>query len=132
MAFDTLRLQIYNAVNYRKLVSTTKPRKPVEGDSDDELVQEKINENILSSKRDAYGCVEYAPLLPKDENTNSQEEKRKNICKLLTEENIDKDELLKLIEDTYPSLRAAINQTKRDLQQIFNDWPFLKLPLNLI
>ncbi|XP_043285294.1 uncharacterized protein [Venturia canescens] len=123
---ETLRQQIYNAVNYRKFDKEAKKR--VEfglDDKDDDDVSEPVQP---PRKQDEYGCVEYQPLLPSTETAQSQTDKKNALIKFFEAKEKDDEKITNLMNDTYPTQRMTINKKKRTLTQVFQDWPYLKTP----
>lgn len=86
---ESLRQQIYNAVNYRKIDKEMKKRAEIR------FSNEIIDDNpapALSKprKQDEYGYTEYQPLLPPTESTTSQTNKKLQLIQLF--ESDEKDE----------------------------------------
>ena len=75
-------------------------------------IRNKLQHQDHNVKICKYGCVEYAPILPSDENAETQENKRRNLLQLfvLYERG---PNIFKLMEETYPTLRAVLNEKKR-------------------
>lgn len=125
---ETLRLQIYNCVQYMKH-SKQQTKRSLSPDSDDADNELKKKEALLLRRQDEYGCVNYAPKLPSTENSTIQEVKRLHLIRLFN--NIDERdsmEISRLMKETYCTQRAVINQKDRDLQELSVEWPFLKDP----
>ena len=130
--YESARDEIYNAVLYK--LSTMKKRKrpaPLnndEDDSDEEDREKRQKESARIAQQDEYGCVEYSPMLSQDETYQTQEEKKLQLQKLFTNrESLDESsDISKLMNDTYPTLRAHLNDKKRDLKKIILEWPFFK------
>lgn len=120
---ESLKQSIYNAVLYRKNRSEKKIRLV---DSDDEEIAERQRQTDLNHKGDQYGCIDYAPKLPEDEDDTLQEIKRCILIELFSNTESDRHEILKLMNETYPTQRASINGKNRNLECITSDWPFLK------
>ena len=127
---ETLRCQLYNAVNYRKQGKVSSKRKNGEVDSDDEEISNKIKE-MNRKNGDEYGCIDYAPLLKPGEET-LQEEKRLILNDKFQFLNRNEDEICELMKETYVLQRLHINAKDRNLQLICVQWPFLKEPQFLI
>ncbi|KAL7291767.1 hypothetical protein TKK_0014553 [Trichogramma kaykai] len=106
---DFFKQSIYNALNYSKGKSNSVKRKASD-DSDDEAVKEKEKEDELRKRQDQYGCVNFSPSLPEDENTDSQEEKRVMLMKLCENPGKNQTEIINLIKATYPSVRKELNE----------------------
>ena len=129
----TVTISIYNGCLYRNSLNPqnkTNNKRCNDSDSDDADVAEKQREIRLSNFQDEYGCVDYAPKLPDTENNHSQEEKRQELSHMFHVESCDGNnaEVAKLMDMTYPTVRALINQVDRDLNKIIAEWPFLKYP----
>ncbi|KYQ53630.1 hypothetical protein ALC60_02137, partial [Trachymyrmex zeteki] len=98
-------------------------------DSDDADNELKKKEALLLRRQDEYGCVKYAPKLPSTENSTTQETKRLRLIHLFN--NIhkrDSKEISRLMEETYSTQRAVINDKNRDLLKLSTEWSFLKDP----
>ncbi|XP_039307544.1 uncharacterized protein LOC105207072 isoform X2 [Solenopsis invicta] len=120
---ETVRLEIYNACLYK--INSKKRKsfsKATNYDSDD-AEQEERQQQATSRRQDEYGCVEYAPILL-DENAES-ENKRRTLLELFALHEIN-PQVLKLMEETYPTLRAVLNDKNRNLEIIAAEWPFLQ------
>lgn len=117
--YESLQVQIYNAMMYQKEIAGKKHRAPEDDGSDEENV-----ECAVSRKHDEYGCTEYQPLLTSFETKESQEEKRLKLCQLYESQQQEKQQCLDLMEETYPSQILAIN-SKRKLDQVLAEWPLL-------
>ncbi|KAL7286407.1 hypothetical protein TKK_0019357 [Trichogramma kaykai] len=109
---DDLKQSIYNALNYSKGRSNPVERKASE-DSDDEAVKEKEKEDELHKCQDEYGCVNFSPSLPDNENIDSQEEKCVTLMKLCDDPGKNQAEIMNLIKATYPSVRKVLNEQNR-------------------
>ena len=126
---DSLRLGIYNTCLYK--VSRQKGRKKrpfiaISNDSDDEDKEKRDKECARIEKQDEYGCVDLAPSLPEDKTRESQEEKKAQLQEFFRSGEYQHANISKLMDDTYPTLRAELNNKKRDLEKIVLEWPFLK------
>ena len=122
---DSLLLEIYNACLYRNSKNKRKRTFPSqEDDSDDEEQQAREKEIARTKTQDEYGCVEYAPILSPDETYETQENKRLLMLNAFSQ-NEDLD-ISKLMMETYPTLRAILNDKQRDLEKIVMEWPFIQ------
>ncbi|XP_039308356.1 uncharacterized protein LOC120358366 [Solenopsis invicta] len=120
---ETVRLEIYNACLYK--INSKKRKsfsKATNYDSDD-AEQEERQQQATSRRQDEYGCVEYASILLY-ENAES-ENKRRTLLELFALHEIN-PQVLKLMEETYPTLRAVLNDKSRNLEIIAAEWPFLQ------
>ena len=123
--------KVQNGVGYR--VSQKRKKEAALLDSDDEHIKSKKKKSALKPKQDEYGCVEYELVLPSNETTTTQEEKRKQTAQLLdSDEVVGEKQLNELIKLTYPTLRKNINSVPQNLATIFKEWPFLKNPQYLL
>lgn len=124
---ESLRCQLYNAVNYRKNDKFIK-RKRCQTDPNNDSDEENISsdpESRKSRKEDEYECVDYQPLLPPGESKTTQHEKQKDWMKRVQLAERDEEQIARLVDETYPSQRIAINEKQRDLTKLFADWPHL-------
>lgn len=121
----TFRTSIMNGLAYKKSLTGPRAKKVASSDSDDADIEAKKKEDSISRVQDEYGCVEYAPLLPSTENSESQESKRIQLSSLFKNLNYDMSEVQKLMEATYATQRALINDKSKDLTYIITEWPFL-------
>ncbi|XP_067209386.1 uncharacterized protein [Linepithema humile] len=124
---ETLRMQIYNCVQYMKHTKS-RTKRALSPDSDDTDQEERRKEAAILRRQDEYGCVEYAPRLPSTEDPKSQEEKRLRLIELFAVVERDTKEVGQLMTETYPTQRGVINEKLRNIEQILVDWPFLKEP----
>ena len=122
----TLRTSILNCVNYK---SGSKKRKTTvsiaDEDEDEDEIEVRIREKENLRNQDEYGCTQYAPELPADENCSIQEEKRLKLIEMFKDLNYDCAEVLELMEKTYVTQRKSINDVTRDIRLVMNEWPFL-------
>lgn len=121
---DTLRTSIMNCVNYK--IGSKKRKAPVatiDSDEDEDEVQRRERDNPRN--QDEYGCTEYAPELPSDENFKIQEEKRLKLIELF--ENLDHGSpgVFELMDNTYAMQRKSINDVTREIDIVITEWPFL-------
>ncbi|KAK3931990.1 Serine/threonine-protein kinase PDK1 [Frankliniella fusca] len=113
-------LQIYNNLNYRKTEKKTRrPRRRLLETQSEEDVDDVVPlpSEITSA---SYGCAAYAATLPPDETEESQEKSRIDLLSM----DPDSTEASVLMERTYPTQRAVINQRK--VKDVFIMWPLLK------
>lgn len=69
--------------------------------------------------------MEYAPVLPENKNPELQENKRKELF-LIFQSGENDPKMLQLYDETYPTLRALINEYNRDLSKLLLDWPWIQ------
>lgn len=127
---ESLRQQIYNAVNYRKYDKEMKRRAAIR--LSDEAIDDPLPENVKSRKQDEYGCVEYQPLLPATETATSQLEKKQQLIHFSTSGEKDMEKISQLMDETYSTQRLDINKPTRDLVALFKAWPYLQISKHLI
>ncbi|XP_031784020.1 programmed cell death 6-interacting protein isoform X2 [Nasonia vitripennis] len=75
----TLRTSILNCANYK--TGTKKRKANMDNDEDENEVRRRERDNPRN--QDEYGCTQYAPDLPSDENIKSQEERRLKLIDLI-------------------------------------------------
>ena len=127
----TFFLSIYNSLLYQKAkIDSSKRAGKKRGllsnaDSDDEAESQRIREKDLREKQDIYGCINYAPLLTDDETQETQAALRIQLVQLYSTDKNDKN-IGSLMQKTYPTLRAVINDPNVDLLTITQNWPFLQ------
>jgi len=106
----------------RKLFPTETPSNN-ESETPEGTRKRKVFKSIV---KDAYGCVAWQPELPTGECDETQKRKQKwLIAEFQKAENLQDNEILKLMLETYPTQRFNINQKTLSVAQIFVDWPFL-------
>ncbi|XP_070531448.1 uncharacterized protein [Cardiocondyla obscurior] len=121
---ESLRMQIYNCVQYMK--HTRNKKRAFSSDSDDAELEERKKQTAISQRRDQYGCIAYAPKLPPTEDSKSQEEKRIQLLELFANVERDTKTVNHLMIDTYPTVRGIINEKSKKIEELLIDWPFLK------
>ena len=110
-----LALQLYNHLNYRKGDENKKKRGPrnlnniVNEDPDGEEAVDDVLPLPFNKGAADYACAEYEPPLSEEESCDSQEEKR---LRLLNLADLSSEEASILVEQTYPSLRVALNRAR--------------------
>lgn len=112
---ETLKKKIINCIFYKK--SSVKIRVDTSSVLDEEIVPKKRKNHST----DEYRCVDYAPLLTEYETPETQEKKRLELMKFFEEVvpfQETKQEIIRLMDLTYPTQRAQINQQGRNLKTI--------------
>ena len=121
---QSLKIQIYNAIMYKRDLAPKRRIELLHTEIDDECKGDL--QCPVSRKFDEYGCVDYQPLLPETETNESQEKKRLELSQLHNnEEQANEATCLDLMEQTYPSQRMVITAKKRNLVQLLKYWPYL-------
>ncbi|XP_071573700.1 uncharacterized protein [Temnothorax nylanderi] len=128
---ESLRQQIYNAVNYRKGIDKETKRR-AEIRLSEETADDPAPALPKPRKQDEYGCTEYEPLLPPTESTTSQTNKKLQLIQFFKSDEKDEKKISQLMDDTYPTQRVDINKKTRDLVQLLQVWPYLQSPKYLI
>ena len=122
--FETLREQIYHAVNYRKESSDKKQRKRRPNDSFFDVEEE--NTSSILRKQDDYGCMEYGSPTSSSEDSSALEEKRLGLVELYQKlAEWDPEKISNDLHATFNSLRLMINAENRNIIVLFSQWPFL-------
>lgn len=127
---DNFKIQIRNRINYLK----SKQNLSLGNGTAAGTSKRTKKRSSTLQKQDEYGCVEYSPPLPDDETPDDQEAKRNRLLKLhqVISYQEDREEINRLMDQTYPTQRAQINGEGRDLVVIMALWPFLRSPTSLI
>ncbi|XP_008210612.1 uncharacterized protein LOC100679989 isoform X2 [Nasonia vitripennis] len=117
----TLRTSILNCANYK--TGTKKRKANMDNDEDENEVRRREHDNPRN--QDEYGCTQYAPDLPSDENIKSQEERRLKLIDLFERLDHGQPEVLELMDKTYAMQRKSINDVTREISLLMTEWPFL-------
>lgn len=124
---DTLTARVLNAIQYRLSLNRDKRVKQKRVHPEDNGLER--TESDVCRRKDEYGCASYSPILPEGETSETLEKMREDLCEEWEKvEETDGIQLLMLIKKTYAAQRAEINVRQRDLQTIFQRWPFFKDP----
>lgn len=118
---DTLRQQLYDALNFRK-ASSKRHRLPSSVDLD-EIDKEGLSYS-KHNEQDEYGCVEYLPGLPSTETTQTQEDKKLNLIELWESEVEVNNTIKSLMIDTYFLQRQQLHK-ESDIKKFIIEWPYL-------
>ncbi|XP_033222987.1 uncharacterized protein LOC117176792 [Belonocnema kinseyi] len=121
--FETLREQIYHAVNYRKESSAKKNRKRR---LNDPLFDVEETSSSISRKQDDYRCMEYGLPTISTEDSIVLEEKRLELVELYKKPSEwDPEKTSNDLNTLFGPLRLMINAENRNISVLFSYWPFL-------
>ncbi|KAJ8665139.1 hypothetical protein QAD02_006801 [Eretmocerus hayati] len=125
----SLLTSVENGIQYDKttLKLPKKPRKrrvPSESKTAELQRQKDYFDRV-----DEFGCVEFLPDLPDDENEDTQQEAREELLTLFDDPKTHSSgRVSELMRKTYPTHRALITAPDRNISTILTKWPFLKIP----
>lgn len=122
---ESLVIQIYNRIQYVKLLRSGQSTKKDKENSDDNNSALKKRKRKMNTKIDEYGCVEYAPMLQEGESNELQDEKKLFLRNQAIAFSRDETKIDRLLEETYSTQRANINNRKVFIHSILAEWPLL-------
>lgn len=89
----------------------------------------------MPKSADSYGCTQFQPEPPPEENSETLEEKRQQLMNIYSQEGIqsgDRTEVISLMKTTYCLQRDQINQTPAaSIENLRIQWPYLFIPRGL-
>uniref|UniRef100_W5KJ82 Zinc finger protein with KRAB and SCAN domains 4-like n=1 Tax=Astyanax mexicanus TaxID=7994 RepID=W5KJ82_ASTMX len=113
--FKSLMDQMENRVENCWRSGKRKSKRPAESDAGAEKPKRFVH----------YGCVQWEPDLPANEDGQSQTGKRAELQNSYTVKNLPEADIKKLMAETYYSQRISINHNNKTISELKEKWPYL-------